>query len=140
NVRNDRGVITTPVLALNRIDDSSNGGIVPLVTNVLPKGTLNATLPTTTDDLVVETPQNQENLVTIAGSWSQVVRHGKNSTYQPQMGKSFPKMKLQYFEPTKDNEHIVVKPPKEVVNRGCLEWETSLVWYFIEQKASVVDG
>ncbi|CAK9136845.1 unnamed protein product [Ilex paraguariensis] len=86
NVRNDSVVITNPIPALNSIDGSSNGGIVPVITNALPKGTLNDPLSTTTYDLVVETPQYQEKSVKIAGSWSQVVKHGKDAAQQSQIG------------------------------------------------------
>jgi hypothetical protein len=45
-----------------------------------------------------------------------------------------PHMALSFFEPVMEEGRIKVKPPMEVADEGCGEWENTLVGYFLGQK------
>ncbi|CAK9174191.1 unnamed protein product [Ilex paraguariensis] len=111
NARNGRVAITTSIPALICSDGSRNAGIVSPTSNVLPEGTINAPLPTTTANPVVEIPQNQVRPAIVAGSWCQVVKQGKEAAQHPQSGESFSKMKLHCPRVKLNNEGT----PKDVV-------------------------
>ena len=133
-MQNDRGAINSPTADLNSIDGVANCEVNTLTANSQLKEFINVSHSPFGENTATITPQKQKQSNVEVGTWSQVVRHGKSGTQQSQAGGLYPKMKLQYFEPTKDKERIVVKPPNEVVSRGSLEWETCLVGYFVEKK------
>ncbi|CAK9135071.1 unnamed protein product [Ilex paraguariensis] len=81
----------------------------------------------TTQNVPLEEQPRSDDRLKQTTSWSQVVKNGVGLDSNIHGSANHKAMSLKFVEPIRDAQWIVVSPPRDIVAKGCKEWETCFV-------------